>query len=194
MNNVLRAIMKKRRAQLKLSQGAAAARAGVDLKTWGRWERHDTIVRPENWIKIAKALDLQLDELQVAALAASQMELGMAPTATGFGKDLIAQGIYHFRYKPIAEMAEQLDLEINKTDQEEWLFPIGRWRTLLRRQLIAIEEQLFSAECQIALFRDSVLNLIGESAFRKIERRRRLQQLRVGKTRVTKKKEEPTEG
>jgi DNA-binding XRE family transcriptional regulator len=174
--------MKKRRAQLSLNQKAAATRAGVDLKTWGRWERLDTTVRSENWIKIAKALELQIDDLQLAAFAALQLQLGLPPLSQiAIDRMALAEADYVFRYEIIAAMAEKLDLEINKLDQQEWQFPIGRWRTTLRRQLIAIEEQLFAVEAQTDLFREFVLNLIGEPSFRKIER------LRKRKLRVTKK-------
>lgn len=183
MDNLLRSIMKQRRAELSLSQVAAARRAGVDLKTWGRWERQDTTVRPDNWIKVARALDLQIDDLQKAAFRSLQMQLGLPPIAhISVDCEGVADMPHVFRYEAIAQLAERLDIEVNKLDQQEWQFPIGRWRTMLRRQLIAIEEQLYAAEAQTELFRDFVLKLIGEPSFRKIER------LRKRKLRVTKKK------
>ncbi len=133
--------------------------------------------------KSPRALDLQIDDLQVAALSAQQLQLGLPSTTYATtDRQAAVERDYIFRYAPIAALAEKLDLEVNKADQHEWQFPIGRWRTMLRRQLIAIEEQLFAAEAQTELFRDFVLTLIGEPSFRKIER------LRKRKLRVTKKK------
>lgn len=174
--------MRQRRSELSLSQVAAARRAGVDLKTWGRWERRDTTVRPDNWIKIARALDLQIDDLQKAAFQSLQLQLGLPPLSQTSVDCKSSVDVPHvFRYEPIAQLAEKLDIEVNKLDQQEWQFPIGRWRTMLRRQLIAIEEQLYAAEAQTELFRDFVLKLIGEPSFRKIER------LRKRRLRITKK-------
>jgi DNA-binding XRE family transcriptional regulator len=189
MDNLLRSIMKKRRAQLRLSQVAAAKKAGVDLKTWGRWEKQDTAVRPENWTKIARALDLQIDDLQMAAFSSLQLQLGLPPLAVIASLERHGDAAAHvFRVEALAVLAEKLEIEVNKADQQEFQFPLGRWRTMLRRQLIAIEQQIFAAEAQTELFRDFVLTLIGEPSFRKIERLHQ-RKLRVGKLRVRKKNE-----
>lgn len=182
MDNLLGEFLKKRRGELKLSQGVAARRAGVGIKTWGSWERQEHLVRSDKWPQIAKALELQIDDLLHATFAALQLKLGL-PAANPATLDRLSrdEATYEFRYEAVAKVAAKLELEVNKLDQKEWQFPVARWRTMLRQHLIAIEDQLFAIEAQAELFRDFVLNLIGKRSLRKLEG------LRKGRLRITRK-------
>jgi transcriptional regulator with XRE-family HTH domain len=53
--------LKKRRNELKLSQTAVAVAVGVSLTTYQLWERGATTPRPENLVKLKRAL--QFDEV-----------------------------------------------------------------------------------------------------------------------------------
>lgn len=120
MENPFHGVMVRRRGELGISQAQAAARAGVSRSTWNTWESLEGRPHDDKWHLIAKALEIQIDDLEKAGASSwflkcgpSAFQLGILQ-AMGISLDGGAVPEHAFADHNLFKLNRELDIDLNR--------------------------------------------------------------------------------